>query len=248
MRRAVKELKAEGKFELNPRTSSAYREAERRIEVQLAELLKYEDGLRDATNYERHHAMRIAAKRLRYTIEIVWSLYDGAMDKALEAIKQAQSLLGDIHDCDVWCEHLSEFAKKQRLQVIKQFGHDGPSARLELGIVYLQDLRRSDRQKRFEELVEFWNELKRQDLWNQLRCLVRETGRPSHRALQPQRSHAEKPRGSSGQLLSRWQRSDGRPAGASTGDYPRAGVPAGRSVALSHTRAGNGQGCEAQDA
>ena len=49
----------------------------------------------------RHHAMRIAAKRLRYTMEICRPMYPGRLDEPVEAVKRVQTLLGEIHDCDV---------------------------------------------------------------------------------------------------------------------------------------------------
>ena len=46
------------------------------------------------------HDMRIAAKRLRYVLEVAEGcLGDGAVE-ARKAAKELQSVLGDIHDCD----------------------------------------------------------------------------------------------------------------------------------------------------
>ena len=53
-----------------------------------------------------HHALRIEVKRLRYTMEICRPLYGGRLDGQIEAVKRLQTLLGEIHDCDVWFGHL----------------------------------------------------------------------------------------------------------------------------------------------
>ena len=45
--------------------------------------------------------MRIAAKRLRYVLEITESCFGEEAVAARRAVKDLQSVLGDIHDCDV---------------------------------------------------------------------------------------------------------------------------------------------------
>ena len=45
--------------------------------------------------------MRIAAKRLRYVLEITESCFGEEAVAARRAVKELQSVLGDIHDCDV---------------------------------------------------------------------------------------------------------------------------------------------------
>jgi CHAD domain-containing protein len=47
------------------------------------------------------HEMRIAAKRLRYVLEITGPCLGLAADAAQAVAKDLQGVLGDIHDCDV---------------------------------------------------------------------------------------------------------------------------------------------------
>jgi CHAD domain-containing protein len=47
------------------------------------------------------HDMRIAAKRLRYALEIVAPCIGAPAEPARRAAKEIQSVLGDLHDCDV---------------------------------------------------------------------------------------------------------------------------------------------------
>lgn len=47
------------------------------------------------------HDMRIAAKRLRYVLEIVGPCFGPEAEAARAAAKRLQSVLGEIHDCDV---------------------------------------------------------------------------------------------------------------------------------------------------
>ena len=45
--------------------------------------------------------MRIAAKRLRYVLEIVGACFGEEAKAARDAAKHLQSVLGDLHDCDL---------------------------------------------------------------------------------------------------------------------------------------------------
>jgi CHAD domain-containing protein len=47
------------------------------------------------------HNLRIAAKRLRYVLEIVGPCIGEEAKAARDAAKQVQSVLGDLHDCDL---------------------------------------------------------------------------------------------------------------------------------------------------
>jgi CHAD domain-containing protein len=47
------------------------------------------------------HDMRIAAKRLRYVLEVLGPCVGGKAEAAREACKRLQSALGDLHDCDL---------------------------------------------------------------------------------------------------------------------------------------------------
>jgi CHAD domain-containing protein len=47
------------------------------------------------------HDLRIAAKRLRYVLEIFASCLGEEADAARSAAKRLQSVLGDLHDCDL---------------------------------------------------------------------------------------------------------------------------------------------------
>ena len=86
----------------------------------LAKLLAEAAGLADPDQYERHHAMRIASKRLRYTLELARPVYAADatsvadLTAIVDAVKKLQTLLGEIHDCDVWIDNFAEFARRPR--------------------------------------------------------------------------------------------------------------------------------------
>lgn len=137
----------------------------------LDELLSLQDCLADAAATEQHHAMRIAAKRLRYTLELSRPLCPKRLDPAVSALKRLQTLLGDVHDCDVWVEHLQAFADSEKDRLTELFGHPGRFLHLQAGIEYLENDRAAQRQATFGELVQYWSELQQQDFFGQLRSI-----------------------------------------------------------------------------
>ena len=177
MRRASKRVLEDAALAGQPlQTPAAYAKTERHILRQLDELLRHQDSLADPECRERHHAMRIAAKRLRYTLEIARSVYPGQLDEAVEATKRVQTLLGNVHDCDVWAEHLDAFASRERKRITALFGHAGRLVHLQAGIEYLRQDRRRHREEVFRQLVEYWAELGQRQFWEGLKGAVLEHG------------------------------------------------------------------------
>ena len=154
------------------RTDTAYNRARRHILRQLDVMLRHQDCLARPDDQEGHHAMRIAAKRLRYTLEIAQPLYPKKLDEAVVEIKKIQTLLGDVHDCDVWIEHLDAFSSHHRKRMTTLFGHSGRFAHLQAGMDYLRRNRASHRQEAFEQLVEHWAALAQRRFWEELASVV----------------------------------------------------------------------------
>lgn len=51
---------------------------------------------------KRLHKMRIAAKRLRYALELFAPCWGGATKAFAEEVAELQGALGELHDCDTW--------------------------------------------------------------------------------------------------------------------------------------------------
>jgi CHAD domain-containing protein len=178
MQAAAKDIVVKARTENVPLQSNfVFQQTARHILDCLQQTLAYEDSLADPDDVQRHHAMRIATKRLRYTIEVSTPVYDGRLDDGLAVAKKLQTLLGDLHDCDVWLEDLDRFAAKQRRRILKHFGHDRPFARLEKGIEHLRQDRRAHRGQVFHELVDYWQQLRQRAYWRQLTETVEAQGR-----------------------------------------------------------------------
>ncbi len=54
------------------------------------------------------HELRIAAKRLRYAVELYTVCWGKQIEPFAKEIAEMQNFLGEVHDADVWLESLSE--------------------------------------------------------------------------------------------------------------------------------------------
>jgi hypothetical protein len=75
--------------------------AERIVRVRLDELHAFLPRVLDPDEIEALHDMRIAAKRLRYVLELTAHCFGPYAETAGKRTKELQDLLGEIHDCDV---------------------------------------------------------------------------------------------------------------------------------------------------
>ena len=84
--------------------------AARIIEVRLDEMLELAPGALDGKT-KAQHDMRIAAKRLRYVLELTGFIFGKPADTARRRARDLQDILGEIHDCDVMGPRAREHAR-----------------------------------------------------------------------------------------------------------------------------------------
>ena len=135
-------------------------------------LLANEHTLADPQNVAGHHQMRIDAKKLRYTMEICDPAYEKQLAPAIKAVKKVQSLLGDIHDCDVWVQDVASFMERERARTIDYFGHHGPFNRLKPGLQLLIEERQKCREETFSALLVHWKTLSENRFWEDLDAML----------------------------------------------------------------------------
>lgn len=87
---------------------------ERVVRVRLAELEAFVPRVFDPAEVEAQHDMRIAAKRLRYLLELSDFCFGPYAEKAARHVKELQDLLGEIHDCDVMLPRVERHAELVR--------------------------------------------------------------------------------------------------------------------------------------
>jgi CHAD domain-containing protein len=83
--------------------------AERIVRVRLDEMCGFMPQAADPTEVVALHDMRIAAKRLRYILEITAPVFGDYASTAVRLTKDVQDLLGEIHDCDVQIPEVQAF-------------------------------------------------------------------------------------------------------------------------------------------
>jgi CHAD domain-containing protein len=87
----------------------------------LRELEKLSDSLYRPFDVEPLHDMRIAAKRLRYAIELFQDCWGRTLKTYAKRVARLQTALGELHDCDVWVETVGEDLLKAKK--LKQMDH-----------------------------------------------------------------------------------------------------------------------------
>ncbi len=89
------------------------------------ELGRYSDAIEDPANVTELHQTRIAAKRLRYTMEIFAPCFAPEFEESISKVRLLQELLGQVHDCDVWVQDMERFSSgpqltKTRAEVLRE--------------------------------------------------------------------------------------------------------------------------------
>jgi hypothetical protein len=91
------------------------------INVRLNEMLSFSQYVDDPANVTELHDLRIAAKRLRYSLELFRFAFPKEIGGLINEVKEIQEHIGDMHDADVMIERVREvlledsLARSQRL-------------------------------------------------------------------------------------------------------------------------------------
>ena len=140
----------------------SYRENARIILPQkVEEVYTWEPFIRDAARHEELHNMRISIKRLRYTMELFRLAYrspkmhsrevtaadDKRFTEFLGVIIDLQKILGDIHDCDVVLEVLTDYGTQSERETVAS------------GIAKLITRTRETRNADYKTFLEKWEHL-----------------------------------------------------------------------------------------
>ncbi len=156
--RTVKGLDPEGPLADN---------AERIVRVRLDELTSFMPKASDPDEIVALHDMRIAAKRLRYVLEVTGSSFGPYAANAVKQVKDLQDLLGEIHDCDVQLPEVAAFLEELVEEDVAAAGAAPgdlartPNRRAYAGLVALQVHLRARRRALFADFLEMWRDLER---------------------------------------------------------------------------------------
>jgi CHAD domain-containing protein len=121
--------------------------AARIVRTRLDELRGFADRALAPDAGAAQHDMRIAAKRLRYALEIVGPCIGDEARAPHRAAKELQSVLGDIHDCDLMLPKVE-------------------------GIESLQAILRERRRLLFQGFTELWKSETAKGTWTALEAVL----------------------------------------------------------------------------
>ncbi len=106
-------MKARSVKKLDP-TARLDENAARIVRVRLAEMLGFTKKARRPKATKAQHDMRIAAKRLRYVLEVTDFCFGRPAQIGRRRARDLQDILGEIHDCDVMLPRVLEQLEKTR--------------------------------------------------------------------------------------------------------------------------------------
>ena len=149
--------------------------AERIVRVRLDELCAFMPRAADPEEIVALHDMRIAAKRLRYILEVTGGCFGPYVRTATRQAKAVQDLLGEIHDCDEQVPAVQAFAERLRAQDVAALSLAGrgaedldpallrtvPHGRDHAGLAALETHLRARRALLFSRFLELWGDLER---------------------------------------------------------------------------------------
>ena len=136
------------------------------------DFLSYEPFVYQVEAVNELHAMRIAAKKLRYTLECLSAIYPDELADYLSVMRMIQDHLGLIHDCDIWIMASSRLIDRERRRTEKYFGSDRAMKRLMPGFMAFFENRRQQRIETYRIFTEYWQELEQIEIWEKLRFQV----------------------------------------------------------------------------
>ena len=143
--------------------------AAHRIGSRLEAMRSYEPWVTHPDAVAEHHAMRIAAKKLRYTMEVYGPVYRLGLKKPYARVKKVQEILGDLHDCDVWIDHVTRLLLRERSRMRSEKKENRPdTATLASMRIFLHN-RERERILVHRHFVRYWQTLTRIKIWNDLR-------------------------------------------------------------------------------
>jgi len=98
-------------------------EAARRIvAVRSNELFGFVPAALDERNAAALHNMRIAAKRLRYVLELLGFVIGPVADEAQAQARELQTVIGEVHDYDVLIARLNGLSAKSSQRGARRLG------------------------------------------------------------------------------------------------------------------------------
>jgi CHAD domain len=156
--------------------------AARIVKVRLDELLAFTPKALEPDAITAQHDMRIAAKRLRYVLEVTGFCFGRPADTARRRARDLQDILGEMRDCDAMLprvlEHLSDLQSADAEAVRRKAGDtpdldpqlaaQAPNRTAYRGLDVLAVYLRARRQVLYDRFIAFWARQEETGTWTGL--------------------------------------------------------------------------------
>ncbi|HUG14370.1 MAG TPA: CHAD domain-containing protein [Thermomicrobiales bacterium] len=164
------------------------------VKVRLNELLSFGPYVSDPANVTELHDLRIAAKRLRYTLELFRFALPSDVNGLIDEVKEIQEHIGDMHDADVMIERITEQLRRdasarldrlleiasaidrgtvaQRHQRIRSALTNRTTPRDEVALLTLIAHRADDRERAYHQFVATWRRMEASEFPRRLKQCV----------------------------------------------------------------------------
>jgi hypothetical protein len=197
-------LKAKRVKKLDP-AGTLVENAARIVSVRLDEMRSFVPAALDAEAGREQHDLRIAAKRLRYVLEVTGFCFGRPAETARRRARDLQDVLGELHDCDVMLPRIERHIAQLRSEdadVVRELAGDTTDLEPSLvaraphrtsfrGLEVLAVHVQARRKLLFERFVELWAELDRAGTWKRLdRALERKVAEARERRAAAERAAA----------------------------------------------------------
>jgi|ERR1044071_388719 CHAD domain-containing protein len=135
------------------------------------------------------HEMRIAAKRLRYAMELFASCWNEPLASSAKEIAKMQTLLGELHDCDEWIAEIGKVLQEtereamggavndEKIGRVASTGDTGSAeaqARNRSAAIWLLDYFIKERTQHFRDALARWQEWEETDFQARLTALLQD--------------------------------------------------------------------------
>lgn len=164
------------------------------IETRLGEMLSFAPWVDDPANVEEIHNLRIAAKRLRYSLELFRFALPSGAGGLINEVKEIQEHVGDMHDADVMIGRVLEIINAdsqrraarlldiaaaidrgtvaQRHQRLRSAATAPSNPRDDVAFFTLIAHRAEDRDRAYDAFIAAWHRLIESDFPGRLRQLL----------------------------------------------------------------------------
>ena len=146
------------------------------IQVRLGEVMEFAPAALDPANVTELHDMRIAAKRLRYTLEVFTPvLPKERAEPVLKMVAVLQEHLGAIHDNDMLvpllAQALAREETRERKKALRKKAELPPFFAAE-GLVPLISRKQAERVILYNAFIAWWQSLPPEAFWRQVSDVV----------------------------------------------------------------------------